>query len=312
MTIKNDVNESIFFKNDLEFVMAEAFKVDYASLNARNHIPTDSGGKDWAESIVYNQYENVGASNWIANYGDDLPRCDVKGQQFAIIPKPFGQSYGFSVQELKAARNTNSPKPLEAWKAASTKQAFQQFENNIAWFARGRAKEDAGLYGLLYNTSVTVSSAPNGSWGTATATQMVEDIQFAINTVKTLTLGVENPTRLLMGIGSFTKIQSTQRSEGSDTTVLKFVQDNFPGVTFEGINELDNVNPKPSDVDTPANTNLLVAYDPNPMKLRLMVPLDFTQEPQEKRNLEFLINTHARIAGVFVFKPLSIHIVEDV
>lgn len=312
MSLRLDANETTVFLRDLEYIKTNTYDTKYAANNARFFIPTESGKADWAETLTYRQYTQVGASDWIANYGDDLPRCDVYGKEFSIRPKPFGQSYGYNIQEIKASqRPKGGAVPLEQRKSNSTKRAFGNLVNRIAWFGRGRATEDAGTYGLLYNTSVTVGSAPTGTWSTATPDEIIADVAYTINTPITLTKGVEVPDTCLMGIASMTKLTSTRLTDTGET-LFSFIQKAHPGVTFMGINELDAVNPKPSAPTVSASTNILLAYKRDSDHLTLEIPLDYTQEPADPRNLEWVVNTHGRIAGVFVYYPLAVHIVEGV
>jgi len=307
MSIRLDANETIAFERQLEKIKAKAYMVDYPSTDVRRFLPTVAGGADWAETLTYEQFENVGAANWIADYGDDVEIADVKGKKFSIFPKAFGVGYMYNMQEIKAAIHMN--KPLKQMKANSAKQAFKVKERDIAMFARGRAEEDAGIVGFVYNPNITVSNAPTGTWSAATAAQMIGDITFALKTIKVLTKEVEAANTVLMGTDSMAMIESTQLP-GTNSTVLDFVKRNNPGVSFEATYLLDGVDPKPSTPTVAGPTNILIAYDKNPDKLTLEIPLDFTQEAPERKGFVHTIDTHGRIAGVFIYKPLSVHIIE--
>jgi hypothetical protein len=49
----------------------------------------------------------------------------------------------------------------------------------------------------------------------------------------------------------------------------------------------------------------VVAYLRNPEVLELEIPQDFEQFAPERRNLEFIVNCHARCGGVLVYQPLA-------
>lgn len=302
-------NESVFFKNELEHVKAKSYDVLYGNLGARIHIPMSTDSPEWAETVTYYQYDMRGSAKWLASYADDIPRCDVVAKKFSVNPKAFGASYGWNVDEIAASAALG--KRLDFRKGTATATAFRQFENNVAWFAKGDVAS-AGTVGLLYNSNIPVANAPTGTWSTATPDQIIADVGFALNTPITLTKGREIPDTLLMGLSSFTKV-STTRCTDTNVTILAFLRESYPGVTFGGIPELDAVSPKPS---TPtvvgSSTNVLLAYDKNVDKLSLEVVRDYTVESPDKRNLEYVINTHGKTGGVFIYYPLSLHIVENV
>jgi hypothetical protein len=115
-----------------------------------------------------------------------------------------------------------------------------------------------------------------------------------------------------MPIAQFTHISTTPRSATTDTTILEFLRRAHPNVTFEGIHELADVNPKPSAPTVSASTNLLIAYNRNPDKLTLEIPQPFEQFPAQERGLEFIVPAHGRCGGVIVYYPLSVVIMEGV
>ena len=307
---KLDANETAYFQRELKYVKKKSYDVLYAALNARTWIPMSQENEPWAKTITYEQYDNRGVAAWISSYADDLPRCDIVAKEFTVPVRAFGESYGWDVFEIMAAA-AKPGKRLSQRKANSAASAFAQFENDIAWFAKGGI-EDAGVTGLLYNPNITVSNAPTGTWATATPDQIIADIGFAINNVISLTKKVEKPNTCVMGIDAYTLISTTRLTDSSET-ILTFVKKAHPGVLFEGINELDDVSPKPSTPTVAgSSTNVLLAYERNPDKLTLEVPLDYTTEPPEKRNLEWVVNTYGKTAGVIVYYPLSIHVVEGI
>lgn len=306
--LKLDAYESAFFSRELEHIKTKTYDVLYASLNARKWIPISRETPDWATTVTYYQYDSRGAAAWITNYADDLPRCDVAARKFTVPVEAFGDSYGWDIFEIKASKALG--KRLDRRKADAAAMAYAQFENRIAWFGKGTLA-DAGITGLLYNSNITVGNAPTGTWSGATPDQIIADINYVINHVKSLTKNVEKPDTCLMGIDAYTLIATTRVTD-TNMTILKFVQENHPGVTFEGIPELDDVNPKPSAPTVSASTNIVIAYTKDPSKLSLEVPLDFTQDAPEKRNLSYLVNCYGKTGGVLVYYPLAVNIIEGI
>lgn len=304
-----DANETVFFERELERIKARTYDVLYPEYTAQQIIPVSLDAGPAAESITYRQFDRVGLMKLIASYADDLPRSDVYGKEFTSTVKSLGGSYGYSVQEIRSAAATG--RPLAQRKANAARQAWEQIVNQYGWFGDGSATY-GGLTGLLYNSNIPSNPAPTGTWSTATPDQIIGDVNYAINTVRTITKGVEMVDTLVLPIAQYSLIASTPRSSTSDTTILEFLRRVHPRVNFwdGGINELAALNPKPSGGAGP--TDVILAFRRSADKLTLEIPQPFEQFPVQERNLEYVIPTHGRLGGVIVYYPLSVHIVEGI
>jgi len=105
---KLDANESIYFARQLEQIRAKAYDVKKVPLNALAFMPVDTSINPGAESITYRQYDGVGMAKIISNYADDLPRSDVVGKEFTSPVRGVGASYGYTIQDIRAAQFTGS------------------------------------------------------------------------------------------------------------------------------------------------------------------------------------------------------------
>jgi hypothetical protein len=56
----------------------------------------------------------------------------------------------------------------------------------------------------------------------------------------------------------------------------------------------------------------MIAYDRNPSKLRMQVPLDIEQLAPTQHNMVVRVLWHMRIGGLTIHKPRSVHIVTGV
>ncbi len=304
---KLDADESIFFGRQLESVKAKSYDVMYPELKARTLIPVSYSAGPGAETIKYEQYDQVGMAKIIASYADDLPRADIKGKEFIASIKSIGASYGYSVQEIRAARYAN--KPLEQRRANAAKRAIMQKENQIAFMGDAAS----GLQGLLTHANITIYTLPqdgvqNGTTASTAAAakfinktpdQVLRDLNAFANGIVATTFGVEAPDTLLLPIGTKNYLTSTARSQFSDASILKYFLDNQSFIkNVEWLNELSSL--------TGAGVDSMLAYKRDPDKLTLEIPQDFEQFPAEPRGLEFMIACHERIGGVLVYYPLSV------
>lgn len=304
-----DSNESIFFARELEYVKKKTYDIRYPEFKATAMIPVSSEAGPGAESITYQSYDSVGIMKIIANYADDLPRSDVFGVEYTIPVKSLGGSYGYSIQEVRSSQMAN--KNLTSRKAAATRQAYEQKINNIGWFADGSAAY-GGMRGILYQPNTTKAAATTGNWisGAVSADNIIKDVTIAINSIRELTKGVEEPDTVLLPVKEFGYLNSTPRGTSSDTTIMEFLKKTNPGITFDWVNELKDVNPKPSGAASA--TNVMLIYKKSLDKLSFEIPQGFEQFSPQLRGLEYVVPAHGRNAGVVVYYPLSILVVEGI
>jgi len=244
----------------------------------------------------------------IANYAKDLPRADVKGKEFTSPVKSLGASYGFNVQEIRAAAMSN--KPLRQRKANAARRAVLQQENSIAYFG----DSSYGLGGFFTNANIPNVALPADGAGSATtlasktAQQMVRDLNSISNTVVTQSKGVHNPNTMLLPLAQFTLVNSTPRSDQSDLTVLRYYLQNNGFVTdAEWVNELAAAN---SSGNLASDTAF--CYERSEDVLTLEVPQEYEEFPPQEEGLEMIINAHQRIGGVLIYYPLAITKSDDV
>lgn len=303
-----DADQTLFFSRQLEYIKAKPYDVKYPTLQATTVFPVDGSAGPGVETITYEQFDTVGVMKFISDYADDLPRSDVKGKQFSIIVQSLGGSYGWSVQEIRAAQFAN--RPLSAMRAMAARRSNDQMVNRIGWFADGSATW-AGLNGILFHPNTTKSAATNGSWiSTATTDQMIQDVNVAINSVPDLTNSVEAIDSVLLPVLEYGHIATIPRSNVSDTTVLEFLRKVHLGVTFGQINELKNVTPNPRTGGAAAN--IMLCYRRSPDHLTFDIPIIYEQFPAQERNLANIIPTHSRNAGFHVYYPLSVNQIDGI
>lgn len=305
--LRQDANEGVFFARELESVKAQTYDVKYPELTATRIIPVSTAAGPGAESITYHQYDAVGFAKIIANYATDLPRVDLKGKQFTSKVKSVGDAYGYSIQDIRAARTAG--KPLEQRKANAARRAIDQEINRIGYFG----DENNGLNGFINHPNITSYTLPtdgtlNGTTaGTAAAAkfvnktpdQVLRDLNGMSAKVLELTQNVEQPNTLLLDHVTHADLSSRPRSANSDTTILEFFLKNSAYIkNVEIVPELNGAGT--------GGVNVCMMYNKNEDKLTLEIPQPFEQFPPQPKGLEFEIPCHARCGGVIVYYPLSI------
>lgn len=293
-----DSDDTIFFTRQLEFLKAKSYDKKYAVLKARMLFPVSFEAGPGADTIRYEQFDMTGMGKVISNYADDLPRADIRGKEFIASVRSLGSSYGYNLQEIRAARYAG--KPLEQRRANAAKRAIAQLENSIAWFGDA----DHNLQGFLSNPNIPLYSLPADGAGSLTTfasktpDQIIRDLNGMTNQVVDTTKGVEQPDTMLLPIKQYTYIASTARSANSDTTILEYFLQNNPFIKeATWVNELKAAGMSSTDV--------AVAYVRDPDHLTMEIPQEFEQLPVQEKGLEYVVNCHERFGGILYYYPLS-------
>ena len=293
-----DADESIFFSRELEHVKSKSYDVEYPELKARSLIPVSNEAGPGAESITYEQYDQVGTAKLLASYADDLPRADVKGKEFTSPVRGLGDSYGYSIQEIRAAKQAG--KPLSQKRADAAKRAIMELDNSIAFFGDSKS----GLKGLFNHPNVpvfTVTADGTGStttWSTKTALLIHRDMSDFVNSVVEATNGIEIPNTLLLPLVSYNLTKNKPIGDNADKSVLKYFLENNEYVSsVQWVNELKTAGS--------GSVKRMMCYNKSPDKLTLEIPQDFEQFEPQLKGLNYEVPCHLRTGGVIFYKPMS-------
>lgn len=297
---------SVFFARELDYVKAQSYDVEYPELTALKLFPVTSEVDPGAETVTYYSYDRVGLAKIISNYATDLPRADVKGKPSTAIIKSIGDSYGYSIQEMRASRMAG--KSLDTRKADSARSQIEYLNNRIAWCG----DPETGLKGVLSEgNDVPLYVLGNGKsgkteWAEKTADEILADITGMLKQMATVTKKVEKPDTLAISADAYIEIQN-KRIDGTATTVLKYIQDNIPDIKeIVSCAELDadsvDTNPYAAEEDGKAVAFL---FKNDPRKFSIENPMPFIQYPVQTQGLEVVVPCEARTAGAMIYYPMS-------
>ena len=300
-----DDNEVFFFARELERIKAQSYDTEYPELKSFSLIPISTEAGPGAEFITYQSFNSTGSAKVIASYADDLPRADVRGQEFTSPVRGIGCSYGYNIQEIRAAQMAG--RSLTDRQSAAARLAHDQRVNYLAFF--GDPNFDLG--GFFNNPNVPSTSVPadgtggNTEWIFKTPDQILRDMNLFANMIPVATLGVEYPTTMLLPIAQYTLVASTPRSPNSDTTILQYFIENNPYVkSVQMVPECAGAGP--------LGTDIMMAYNQNPRKVTMELAMPYTQHAPQERVLEFVVPCESRYGGVLFYYPLSANIGEGI
>lgn len=297
--VKLDSDESIFFGRELEKVKSKTYDILFPEYKALSLIPLGEEVDPGAETIKWESYEDVGIAQILASYSDDVPRADVKGREVRSPVKPLASSYGYNLQEIRAAKMAG--KPLVQRKANAAKRAIDYKQNLIAFFGDSAT----GLSGLVNNANIQEYVVPadgTGSsklWSTKSADLILRDMNGICNQIFTVTKGVHSATTLLLPLAQYTLAATTMMGTAALETVLSFFLKTQPfckEVTW--LNELKGAGA--------TTTDRMIAYMKSPDVLTLEIPQPFEQLPVQEEGFEFITYCHQRTGGVLIYYPLAV------
>lgn len=306
-----DQDESIFFNRELEHIKAQSFDVLYQDLFARTILPTSDEAGAYARSITYRTFDQVGMAKIISSYAKDLPRADVSGFETTTPVRVIGLSFGFNVDEILASNKTG--RSLEQRRANAVQRGTEETIDRLALFG----DVPSGIPGFFSNPNIPAGLVADGgtgntTWVTKTPQEILDDINSFMGTIFSVTLQKEKPNTLLLPTAQWSLISTTPRSDNSDMTILKYVVANSPYLSSEAdvmaIPDLTGI----GTVGGGDSADIMVAYDRNPDKLTMEVPLELTFLAPQERGLEIEVPSWAKSGGTIVYYPLSVRFAEGI
>jgi hypothetical protein len=283
----------LFLERQLEFIRPQVFEVTYADIKYPTLLPVTSEAGPGAQTFTFRIMDSTGEFKLIADAADDLPRADISQVEKSINIRSFGGSFGYTVQELRAAQMANIA--LEQRRASAVRRAYEEKVEAVAMFG----ESTVGLAGFFNNATVDVIAADKW-FDTATAQEMLELLNYGVSAIINASNMKEQPDTILLAYEDYNKISTTRNSDSSDVTVLEYFLRTNPYIrNVEPINQLDASN-------SVLNTNRMVVYKRDPEKVQLHIPQPLELFPPQQRGLEFIVPAHARVGGVALYYPKSV------
>jgi len=290
----------LFLERQLEYIRPQVFEVQYADIKYPTILPVTSEAGSGAQTFTYRIMDATGEFKVISDAADDLPRADISQTEKSINIRSIGGSFGYTVQELRAAQMANVA--LEQRRASAVRRAYEEKVEDIAMFGEA----SVGLAGFFNNSTVDLVVADK--WFTdsgTTAQEMLELLNYGVTAIVNGSKMKEEPDTILMAYEDYNKVSTTRNSDSSDVTVLEYFLRTNPYIrNVEPINQLDADN-------SVLEKNRMVVYKRDPLKVQLHLPQPLELFPPQQRGLEFIVPAHARVGGVALYYPKSVIYVQD-
>lgn len=291
-----DAGETAAFTRQLQHVETEIYRVEYPANRAREFIPVDTSVPNWAESFVWRIWDWAGMAKIITDYSDDLPAVDVMAAEHIQGIVPIGDSFGYTIQNLRTASKLGMP--LDTEKGELARMAIENKIENLSVFGDATV----GLPGFANMPNVPILSAPlnlNGNWlGGATPKQILADLHAMPKAVVKNTKNSHKPDTLLLPLDHYNHISETTLNDVTSETILTtYLKQSSWVRNVDQWNYLDEADG--------SGGPLAICYQRHPRVVKLVIPQEFEMVPPQPRNLAFVIPCHSRYGGVSWRYPLA-------
>lgn len=293
-----DTNESAIFSRQLEFVKSNTYDIKYKNLKATTLLPVSTEAPSGAKFITYRQYGQVGIAKIVSDYANDFPRVDIFGKEVQANVRSIGASYGYSIDEIRAAQMAGLN--LEQRRANAARRASDEKVDKIAW----EGDTENGLQGFINFPGITEYTVAAGAstfktWISKTPDEIVADVTGMVDAIVEPTKGREAPDTLLLPMSQYLLISNKRMTDGNTMTVLQYILKNNAFIsTIEWVVELKEAGD--------SGTDRMMAYARDSEHLTLEIPQPFEQFAPQQKGMEFIIPCHQKTGGVIVYYPLSI------
>lgn len=286
-----------FLVRQTSYIESAVNEIVYPDIQYPTLVPVDTSAPEWVKTVTYYGADKFGKAGWINGNADDIPKATTNLTKFETQVHMAGIGYGYGMEEIQQAMMLGIP--LANQDAMAARRAYEEMVERVALFG----DTEKGFSGLLNSSAVTAASATTGDWATATAEEVLADINGALIGQFTGTLFTSMADTLLLPYGKYLSLSSRMVSSTSDTSILNWLRANNAytaqtgqSLTIRAIRGLDTLGT--------GSTARMVAYrrDPNVVKMHIPMPHRFL--PVEKSGpLRYDVPGIFRLGGVDWRRP---------
>lgn len=297
------MNDTFYVEEQLKNIIPKAYEAKFPALKAKEVFPVDYSDGNGVDVIEWYSYGARGIAKIIASYAaKDIPRVDVDGKKNFIKVFSGGDSFGYSIDDIRKSQRTG--KSLEVSKATAALRANEELIERIAF--KGDPK--FGILGILDHPNIPRFSALKSStnkfaWKDKSAKEKLDDLYAMFNTITKSTNDMETPDSIAWSPDIHNFMHETPYSDKDATPIIEIFKKAKP--------EIKNIFKVPHFSKAGANeSDIVVMFNKDPEKICLKIPHETEFLPPQPEGLEQVVYTTLRIAGVVVFMPFSVIIGE--
>jgi len=299
-----DASQIAFLARDLVYVSRDVQVVLYEKLRASEFIPVKTEVPRGADTWVYRQNDYRGEADIQGSLStDDAPTADVATEEYPFPTSHVTAAYRYTIDELEAAAFAGVQ--LQRDKANAAAEIIARGLDKLMRIGHA----PLGLTGFFNNPNVPVITLTNGEWLTATADEIVSDLDQCESAIISNTRDVHTASKLLLPTAYEGRVQTLPRNTNTDTTVGPwFIKNGRMIKSIERWMALDDATG--ADVGA-ADPPQGILYEPDPALVFAEIPVPYEELPPQARNFGWVVPCRAKFAGVVFQKPLAAAYIEN-
>lgn len=285
-----------FLQSQTSHIETQVNEIVYPDIQYPSLIPVDTSAHPFAQTVTYYSSDKVGRASWINGNASDIPMADTSMAEHQTNVYTAGIGYGWGWEEVGIAQKLGIN--LGNDKAMAARRAYEEMVDRVAL----TGDTEKNFQGLINNSSVDEAAATNGSWGTATTDEILQDVNDALLAVATGTLYTSVADTLLLSPGKMNFI-ATKRLGDTTMTILEFLRQNNTYTAMTG-RPLTIRTVRGLETAGTGGTEQMIAYRRDPQVLKLHIPMPHRFLPViQDGPLRWVVPGVFRLGGLDIRRP---------
>lgn len=281
-------------------------EIVYPDIQYPQLIPVDTSAPEWIKTVTYYSSDKVGKADWINGNADDIPLASTERSKFETNVHMAGIGYGYGLEEISQAQMLGIN--LTADDAIAARRAYEEMVDRVALLG----DSSKGFSGLFAYPGVTAGSAVTGNWATATADQILADVNTALTLQAQGTLFTSFSNSLLMPYSKFLLVATRKVNENGLESILTYLQKNnvYTATTgqplmIRGLNGLDTAGA--------GGTARMISYRRDPSVLKMHIPMPHRFLPVYQAGpIRWEVPGIFRLGGVDIRRPAEVRYTDGI
>lgn len=279
-----------FFLSQLSQTEAKIYEAKYRNIVYQDFIPIDTSQPEWIDEVSYISYDAVTVGKFIGANAKDLPESDVNASKSSIPVFYGGNSYGYSLDELRKSQAMRIP--LDTTKGRMSLRGFQEHAQRVGFFGDA----DRSITGLFNNANVALSNSLL-NFTTATGQEIVSYMNALLIAVWQDSAETHLANMFVLDSDNWAILSEKRMDSGTDTTVLEYFKKNnlYTAKTNQPLTIMSNF-----ELKTAGNGGVprMMAYEMNDDNLVMHMPMPWRSLAPQPVGLRVNVNAEYKFGGV--------------
>ncbi|HGW3775781.1 TPA: DUF2184 domain-containing protein [Pseudomonas aeruginosa] len=295
-----------FVVSQTTYIERQVNEIVYPDIQYPQLTPVDTSAPEWIKTITYYSADKVGKADWINGNADDIPLASTDRSKFETQVHMAGIGYGYGLEEISQAQMLGIN--LTADDAMAARRAYEEMVDRVALLG----DSSKGFSGLFNFPGVTAGTAVTGNWSTATADQILADVNTALTVQAQGTLFTAFSDTLLLPYSKFLLLATRKVNEQGLESILTYLQRNnvYTAQTgrpllIKGLNGLDTAGA--------GGTARMITYRRDPSVLKMHIPMPHRFRPVYQAGpIRWEVPGIFRLGGVDIRRPAEVRYTDGI